>query len=83
MKLKKFIYTTFLPKFVLGLSIGKEIKTNNLLKIYKPGKVTNNVSLNNYIENLWNNKDYVKLASLFKEDSSLLSKEQQETIFFN
>lgn len=82
MKIKKFIYSTFFPTIALNLSIGKEITKKSLLNIYKPTKVTDNEVLNNYIENLWNHKDYIKLASILKEDSSLLSEEQKEIIFF-
>lgn len=81
MRLTKFIYSVPLVKdfLVFKGSVNDSNKTYSHLLTNK--ELSPNIEINNVLLNLWNKKDYLKIASILREDPKLLHKSQEDIIF--
>lgn len=81
MKLKRFLYSTPLIKDFIVLFTTMKNDNNNFSYILSNQNLSKDIDTNNLLLNLWNNKQFLELATIFKEKPSLFIKKQRNIIF--
>lgn len=82
MKLKHFFYSTPLIKEFIILFSSISSETQNFSYILSKKDICNDKAINNALLNLWSDRKFLELATIFKEKPSLFIKSQR-TIIFN